>query len=589
LCEALESRVLLVIPGTTLGVWDTYNTLTQELTTIRNTYPNLTRLISVGKTVQQKDIWAMQITDNPGVQEDEPEFLYNGPMHGDEAVGMELSFYFIQHLLESYGTGTGDGPRITNLVNNMDIWIIPSMNWDGYMWGGGGPSNARRGNANNVDLNRNFPEWTTLSHSQYTVHFGPYGNVFDGPAHNTSGLQAETVAIMNFRASHRFVASSTFHGGTLGALYSWGSNNNQIGDYATPPEDALWREMASTYARQNPPMFANDSFPFTDGISNSDYMYPVTGGLMDWSTLYLGSFEATMELSHTKYPPANQLPTFWNQNRESMLQYMEIANWGVRGFITDANTGAPLAAKVTMTSPPSVPTPDPNHPSVLSVFSDGAMGDYHRILLPGTYTLKFEAPGYQTQTISNIVVGSKTTNPNNTLRRDVQLVPIDTVPPSVQNGAFHYTSAPQSVRYTFSENVSASLDVSDLLLENLTTGQTIPSGNIAVSYASGTNVATFSFPGYEYGVLPNGAYRATLLAAGVTDPAGNPLPANHVLNFFFLQGDADHDNDIDGDDYFLIDNGFNTGLGGFENGDFNYDGVIDGDDYAIIDLAFNTQ
>ena len=41
----------------------------------------------------------------------------------------------------------------------------------------------------------------------------------------------------------------------------------------------------------------------------------------------------------------------------------------------------------------------------------------------------------------------------------------------------------------------------------------------------------------------------------------------------------------------LIDNGFNSGgtKTGWHNGDFNYDGVINGDDYTLIDNAFNTQ
>jgi hypothetical protein len=165
----------------------------------------------------------------------------------------------------------------------------------------------------------------------------------------------------------------------------------------------------------------------------------------------------------------------------------------------------------------------------------------------------------------------------------------DTTPPTVTTSQFAFESAPQSIRITFSENVSASLDLDDLTLENLTTGQTIPSSNLALSYNTASNIATITFPGYEYGALPDGTYRATLLASGVTDPAGNPLAANHVLNFFFMQGDADHNGVIDGDDYAIIDNGFNFGLSGFINGDLNYDGVIDGDDYAIIDFAFNTQ
>jgi hypothetical protein len=77
--------------------------------------------------------------------------------------------------------------------------------------------------------------------------------------------------------------------------------------------------------------------------------------------------------------------------------------------------------------------------------------------------------------------------------------------------------------------------------------------------------------------------------AGLPDFYGNGLSADVTFDFFFVQGDANHDHSVDFDDYVLIDFGFNTGAGGFANGDFNYDGSIDFDDYVLIDLAFNSQ
>src|ERR1051325_12230349 len=115
--ESLETRVLFTIPGTQLDIWHTYAQATADLNTIHNAYPNLTRLISIGKTAQNRDMWAMEITDNPGVEEDEPEFLYNGQIHGDEPIGMENSFHLIQYLLENYGATSSDGVRATNIVN----------------------------------------------------------------------------------------------------------------------------------------------------------------------------------------------------------------------------------------------------------------------------------------------------------------------------------------------------------------------------------------------------------------------------------------------------------------------------------------
>ncbi len=67
------------------------------------------------------------------------------------------------------------------------------------------------------------------------------------------------------------------------------------------------------------------------------------------------------------------------------------------------------------------------------------------------------------------------------------------------------------------------------------------------------------------------------------------LTTSDVLVKYTYFGDANLDGVVDGDDYTLIDNGFNNSLTGWHNGDFNYDGVVNGDDYTLIDNAFNTQ
>jgi hypothetical protein len=70
---------------------------------------------------------------------------------------------------------------------------------------------------------------------------------------------------------------------------------------------------------------------------------------------------------------------------------------------------------------------------------------------------------------------------------------------------------------------------------------------------------------------------------------GQTVSNTDVLVKYTYFGDANLDGMVDGSDYTLIDNGFNSGKAGWRNGDFNYDGVINGDDYMLIDNAFNTQ
>jgi len=69
-------------------------------------------------------------------------------MHGNEVVGREMLIKFISYLLEGYDSGD---QRIKDLIDNTHIFIMPSMNPDGFELG-------QRENANGFDLNRNFPD-----------------------------------------------------------------------------------------------------------------------------------------------------------------------------------------------------------------------------------------------------------------------------------------------------------------------------------------------------------------------------------------------------------------------------------------------
>ena len=118
--------------------------------------PNITRLYSIGQTVQYRNIWVMEISDNPGVHEPgEPEFRYVGGVHGNEAVGKEMLLLMIQHLCLSYGKDD----LVTRLVDSTRIHILPVLNSDGseVATEGNCVSDKGRNNARDVDLNSNFP------------------------------------------------------------------------------------------------------------------------------------------------------------------------------------------------------------------------------------------------------------------------------------------------------------------------------------------------------------------------------------------------------------------------------------------------
>jgi hypothetical protein len=63
-----------------------YIELTAFLQNIADNYPEITRLESIGQSVQGRELWVIEISDNPGINEIEPEFKYVANMHGDETI-----------------------------------------------------------------------------------------------------------------------------------------------------------------------------------------------------------------------------------------------------------------------------------------------------------------------------------------------------------------------------------------------------------------------------------------------------------------------------------------------------------------------
>ena len=160
---------------------------------------------------------------------------------------------------------------------------------------------------------------------------------------------------------------------------------------------------------------------------------------------------------------------------------------------------------------------------------------------------------------------------------------------TVSSGSFHYETAPHSVSLVFNANVQASLSLDDIMLENLTSGLPISSGDMHLAYDTDTNTATITFPGLAGGILANGNYRLTVLSAGVTDSAGNPMLADFTFDFFHLTGDANHDGHVNLLDFNIFAVNFNQSNRTFAQGDFNYDGVVNLLDFNLLGLNFNTS
>jgi len=344
-----------------------YALMTEFLQAKAAQYPEITKLYTIGQSRDGRELWVLEISDHVEQNEPgEPEFHYIANMHGDEVIGRENSLQFINLLLENYKTDA----RISSLINNTHIHILPSMNPDGF-------ERNQRGNALGIDLNRNFPDQ------------------FTNPGDNENGKQPETIAVMRYIRSHNFVLGANFHGGTVVANYPYDGNSNyRSGAYTASPDDTVYRKIATIYSNEHKIM--HDSTEFPGGITNGAYWYVLYGGLQDWNYVYNGVFHITIELSEIKWPAATYLPLFWDQNKDAMLSYIEIVHqMGVRGYVKDSNN-KPLAATISVTG------------NTRTVRTDPENGDYYRLLTEGTYTITASSHGYHSASASIVVPPNQT-------------------------------------------------------------------------------------------------------------------------------------------------------------------------------------
>jgi hypothetical protein len=187
--------------------------------------------------------------------------------------------------------------------------------------------------------------------------------------------------------SNQFVVHTTYHSGTEYISCPWSYRPDQ-------PLD--WNQiiqLAGLYSS-------------VSGYSNLQYgqgyngMYAINGSTKDGNYGMMGSISWSMEISYSKQPPASEIMLYYNRNYPSMLAMIEYAGFGLEGIVTDAVTGAPVTASVFVNN--YYPT-----------YTDQTAGDYHKYVLPGTYSITVVANGYESQTINNVVVSTNSSTATN--------------------------------------------------------------------------------------------------------------------------------------------------------------------------------
>uniref|UniRef100_A0A673NBE0 Carboxypeptidase Z-like n=1 Tax=Sinocyclocheilus rhinocerous TaxID=307959 RepID=A0A673NBE0_9TELE len=229
--------------------------------------PHISQTYSIGRSVEGKDLLVIEFSDNPG-QHDllEPEIKLIGNMHGNEVLGRQLLIYLAQYLCSEYLLGN---ERIQTIINTTRIHILPSMNPDGYEIAAseGHEYNgwtSDRANAQNLDLNRNFPDLISIFYNRRRFrHFrSDHIPIFESYWINKVEVVApETYAVMKWIRSNPFIISASLHGGELVISYPFDLSRRPQEErmYSPTPDEQSFRQLARTYADAHPTMSNNDT------------------------------------------------------------------------------------------------------------------------------------------------------------------------------------------------------------------------------------------------------------------------------------------------------------------------------------------
>ncbi|KAF3859675.1 hypothetical protein F7725_022074, partial [Dissostichus mawsoni] len=289
--------------------------------------PDISHLYSIGPSVRGQELWVLALGLSPHRHTvGIPEFKYVANMHGNE---------LIDDFVRGYRNNEDWSVK---LLNSTRIHILPTMNPDGF-------------DESDTDClfsqGRNFPD--------------AFAGLRKQPQLEESRREAEVRAVIGWLRMESFVLSANLHGGAL--VYSHNHASMHHGEQC------------------------RDSRPFLEGVTNGYLWYPISGGMQDYNYVWAQCLELTLEVSCCKFPPQNQLPALWTDNKKSLLAFIMQIHLGVKGRVFDGS-GVPVQNAVVEVKGRSNMCP----------FRTDKHGEYYRLLLPGEYVFTVTHPGHKVLT-----------------------------------------------------------------------------------------------------------------------------------------------------------------------------------------------
>ncbi|MCK5116857.1 MAG: hypothetical protein KAR44_09675 [Candidatus Aegiribacteria sp.] len=362
-----ESEVLLTSSYHTLNeIYDIFYDLS-------STHVDIAHLDTLGFSVRGLPIIALMLSDNPGIEETEPTFIFDGYIHGNELIGGEV----VLALACSLCAGYGNDQMITDLIDENELWIVPLVNPDGV-------AARTRQNANGVDINRDFGyQWGGTGFSPY-----PFS-------------QPETRIRRDLSLQNKPVSSINFHSGIIMYIFSWANT------FSAAPDSTELFYLGKRYTQ---------FYPFRCGQISREHL-PWLGCSSDFYYGCYGEMAMVNELWDDFVPPPSLIETICEMNVAGCLDMIDVTGRGVRGIVSDVSTGSPLPARIEVID------------SGWQVYTDAVLGDYYRFLLPGAYQIRAHANGYISSPAEPIQIPS-----DGYIEHDFSLQPSE--PDEVHFGAF---------------------------------------------------------------------------------------------------------------------------------------------------------
>ena len=360
---------------------------------LAESFPSLVMLDTIGFSERlQNPIVAMRISDHPEIDEDEPCVLFDGLHHAREPISMEVCLDLAEHLLTGYGTDE----RITTLVNETEIWIIPMINPDGWIYCYDNEltypywrKNLKDNNGDfifspshdGVDVNRNYDfNWSTGGNSDFS------SITYRGSAPFS---ESEARAKRDLALREKPSISISYH--TYGeiVIYSWSETPRA-------PDQRLMETLAGEIASR---------IPSSDGAGtyNPRASDCQNGYSRCWMYGVAGSLEFTVECATEFIPPGQAAQVIAESHLNAALFVIErVHGAGMEIHVKDAVTLEPVVASVSVEEYPEY--------GIEPRSTDPLFGRFDKLLLPGMYTLEVEAAGYEPRQLADLAVreGEKT-------------------------------------------------------------------------------------------------------------------------------------------------------------------------------------